>query len=96
MFQINLLSLKQLNKLLLELFFNLSFKVTSKVWNIAKISSQNRKVSQFQQFLYIHLQEMKLEKILEAQLRACVSIVIGLQDYTAQLEARSFQRLHHA
>jgi len=91
MFQINLLSLKQLNKLLLELFFNLSFKVTSKVWNIVKMSSQHRKVSQFQQFLYIHLGEMKLEKVLEPPPRACVYIVSTAQDYTEQPSARRSQ-----
>ena len=35
------------------------------------------------------------QKLSSHHLRACVYIVIGLQDYTEQFAARSFQRLQH-
>jgi len=86
MFQNNLFSLKQLNELVIALLFNLGFTSSFKLWNVAKMSSQHRSVPQFQQFLYIHFREMKLQKLFGTWLRACVPIVNGPQDYTGSLQ----------
>ena len=82
MFQNNLFTLKQLNELVIALLFNLGFTSSFKLWNAAKISSQHYKVSQFQQFLYIHFRQMKLQKLFGAWLRACVYLLSVIQDST--------------
>jgi len=96
MFQIILLTLKQLNQLMFPLFFNLSFSLELKVWNMVKISSHSCGVSKFQQFLYIHFTKMKLHKVLAAAKRLRVCLRIGQQDYTVQLAACSIQRFQDA
>ena len=82
MFQNNLFILKQLNELVIALLFNLGFTSSFKLWNIVKMSSQHCKVSQFQQFLYIHFRQMKLQKLFEACQGACVHLLFVIQDST--------------